>query len=267
MNIRHLFTILILSLCFINVTLSPSFADDFGDDVIDANPALEVEADYILDGEDDWESEEDVLVVNDPLREFNTAMFSFNDKVITYVFNPISKVYDAVIPRVAQKSINNIFLNIAAPKRFFNKLFQLKPKPAGIVAGRFLINSTIGLGGMFDPAKAAFKLEKQSEDFGQTLGHYGMGEGFYLVVPIMGPTTGRDILGYVGDAVFSPLTWFTYTDVDPEDAWTIAKYVRRVNNYSYNVRDNYERIVDDAFDPYTAIQHAYVQNRRKKIAD
>ncbi len=254
MKKQNLFIILFLLFSFICFTPSHIHAEDFL-------------TQDILEIEDDWESEEETVQINDPLNKFNKAMFTFNDKLITYIFNPLSKGYDMIVPRPARKCINNLFVNLAAPKRFFNNVFQKKGKSAGIVAGRFLINSTIGLGGFFDPAKAAFNLEKQSEDFGQTLGYYGMDEGFYLVVPILGPTTGRDILGYVGDAVFNPFTWLSATDVDPEDAWTVARYVRRVNNFSYNIRDNYERIVDDAFDPYTAVQHAYVQNRRKKIKE
>lgn len=269
MNIKFFKAFLLLFTCFFTLC-SPVIAQEIETSDVIAVEGEDFMAEDTFAGEEDfdsWETEQPAEVVNDPARKVNRFIFKFNDILITRIFSPLSKVYDAVIPKPAQKCVSNLFSNLKEPKRFFNNAFQLKGKDASITLGRFLINSTVGLGGFFDPAKAAFRLEKQDEDFGQTLGHYGLEEGFYFMLPILGPTTGRDILGYVGDAAFNPLSWMSWTDVDPEDAWTTARYVRRVNNFSYNVRDNYKRITKNAFDSYSALQHAYIQNRRKKIAE
>ena len=133
--------------------------------------------------------------------------------------------------------------------------------------GRLIINSTIGIGGLFDPADRVFGLKQKTEDFGQTLGHYGMGAGPYIIWPIVGPATGREFLGLAGDYAFSPFVWLSFYDVDPEEAFRIIGVVKRVNNYTHIVRDSYGRIVGSAIDPYIALQSAFIQNRNKMIKE
>lgn len=217
--------------------------------------------------EDDWDEEDETLIINDPHEGFNRKMFKFNNWAYTRVFEPLSKGYDFLIPKKVQTHINKLFDNARFPVRFFNNLFQKKVKGATTELGRFVINSSVGIGGLFDPAKAAFKLEPYKEDFGQTLGFYNVNEGSYFVWPIFGPSTRRDTIGWIGDTALNPFTWFSIYDLDPEDVLFGVRVVKRVNNFSYNVRDSYNSIVDRAIDPYTALQHAYVQNRRKKIED
>lgn len=233
-----------------------------------SNPAgaQELASEEIIFEADNWDEETSSDIVSDPVRPINKLFFRFNHTLIRYLFSPLSKGYDVIIPQVVQKKVDNIFFNIAMPKRLFNNLLQAKPKQSGVVLSRFMINTTVGIGGIFDPAKHWFELEKQKEDFGQTLGSYGMSEGFYLVLPFLGPSSARDVVGYVVDTAFNPFFWMGVYDIEPEDAFEVARVVRRVNNFSLNVRDNYESVVEDAFDPYTALQHAYVENRRKKIA-
>lgn len=216
------------------------------------------------DGDDEgWESEEERI--SDPFKSYNRPIFKFNNTIATYVLNPLSKAYDLLVPRKAQSSINNLFSNIRMPERFFNNLFQAKFKAAFTEMGRFLINSSLGLGGFFDPARAIFKLEPHDEDFGQTLGYYGMGAGPYIVWPLLGPSSGRDTIGFVVDLAFSPFTWFSILDLEPDEVFTGLRGLRHSNDYSYTVRDSYEGIMEGAIDPYIALQHAYIQNRKKRL--
>lgn len=226
-------------------------------------------ADYVDYGEDDWdlEIEEDTPVINDPHESLNRAIFAFNSVVYRYTLTPISQGYDFLLPKKVQGSIDNLFSNLAMPIRFFNNIFQGKFEAASTEMNRFLINSTLGLGGFFDPAKAVFNLQLQAEDFGQTLGYYGVGSGSYIVWPIVGPSNGRDSIGFIVDFVFSPLTWLYILHTEPDELFTAMSALRYLNNYSYNLRERYEGVIRQAIDPYIAIQHAYTQNRQKKIEE
>lgn len=219
-----------------------------------------------FDIDDDWDEYEELLV-KDPYEKYNRIMFTINNKIYKFVFSPLSKGYDFLIPKKVQGSLNNVIRLTSTPKRFFNNLFQKKPKMAFIELERLLINASLGLGGIFDPAKGIFHLEQHSEDFGQTLGSYGVGAGSYIIWPIVGPSTSRDAVGLAIDTAFSPFLWFGIYDVESQDAFKIFGITKRVNNYSYNVRDSYNRITESAIDPYIALQNAYIQNRQKRIAE
>lgn len=216
--------------------------------------------------DDEWDEYEDYSV-SDPYEKYNRKMFSINDKIYRHVFSPLAKGYNFIFPRKVQRSFNNIARFTSTPKRFFNNLFQKKFKSSFIEFERLLINATVGIGGLFDPADHFFHLQQQSEDFGQTLGYYGVEAGPYIIWPIVGPSTRRDAIGLTGDTAFSVFFWFSIYDVDPEDAFRAFSATKRVNNYTYNVRSNYERITQSAIDPYIALQHAYIQNRAKAIRE
>lgn len=220
--------------------------------------------DFSID--DEWDEYQD-FTVSDPYEKYNRKMFNFNDKIYRHVFSPLSKGFDFLFPKRVQRSFNNVVRFAGTPKRFFNNLFQKKFKSSFIEFERLLINATIGLGGLFDPADHFFHLTQQTEDFGQTLGFYGSDPGPYIIWPIIGPSTRRDAIGLMGDTAFSVLFWFSIYDVQPEDAFRAFSVTKRVNNYSYNVRSNYERITESAIDPYIALQHAYIQNRAKMIKE
>lgn len=205
--------------------------------------------------------------ITDPLEPYNRFMFKFNDAVYNAIFNPVSDVYSFLLPEVLQGSIDNFFSNIGMPVKFFNNIFQTKFERASTEVGRFLINSTIGLGGFFDPAKSEFDLETHPEDFGQTLGHYGMDTGPYIVLPILGPSNARDMVGYIVDVPMDPLFWLSVLNAEPEEVYIWLPTLEYINNYSYNIRDNYESIVEEAIEPYVAIRNAHTQNRRRKIEE
>ena len=130
----------------------------------------------------------------------NANIFEFNRQVDRFVLKPVAKGYNFVMPDLVQVGISNIFSNLRFAPRFLNNVFQGKLKGAGIEVGRFLINSTVGLAGFFDLAKEV-NLVTPDEDFGQTLGFYGVKPGPYLVLPLLPPFTVRDFTGFLGDIV------------------------------------------------------------------
>lgn len=215
---------------------------------------------------EDSNEELQVTPVKDPLQSYNRAIFVFNDKAYYYVFKPIYRGYKKVVPEKARVSVRNFYTNIKTPVRLFNCLFQGKFKGAGTEGLRFLVNSTIGLAGFFDPANSQFHLKRQEEDTGQTLARHQVKSGVYIVWPFLGPSTVRDTFGYVGDSALNPLTWISYFFLAPIEGFGTYAY-DTVNEGSIDVGDTYEKITKPAIDPYIALQDAYIQNRKKKIQE
>ena len=141
----------------------------------------------------------------DPLSGYNRAMTTFNDYVIIYGLTPVSKAYAAILPQPLRIGISNAVHNLQFPIRFVNNLLQGKGQNASNELERFIVNSTVGLGGLMDPAKHYMHIHPHEEDFGQTLGHYGVGSGAHVVIPFIGPSNVRDIAGITLDAYLSPL--------------------------------------------------------------
>ena len=217
-----------------------------------------------LDNEDSYlESETySAQLVPDPLERWNRFMFYINDGIITFVARPIHGTYTALAPKPFRTGIGNVFTNLLFPVRFANNLLQGKGTAAGQEFGKFIINSTVGLGGFIDytglnhPELA----QLDSEDFGQTLGVWGMGEGMYLYWPFLGPSNVRDTLGAAGDWAADPLTW-----LKPRwAAWSLGG-LRTVNDLD-NILDAYDTVTKSAIEPYSAARDAHVQYRRAKIA-
>ncbi|MBQ0720835.1 MAG: VacJ family lipoprotein [Gammaproteobacteria bacterium] len=141
----------------------------------------------------------------DPLEGYNRAMFSFNDKADRWVLKPVAKGYRAVTPDPVERGVSRMFSNLGEVLNIVNDLLQGKVGQAGNDGGRLLINSTIGLAGFFDVARHAGLLKSDGEDFGQTFGVWGLGEGAYVVLPFLGPSTLRDAPGLLLDGVFQPI--------------------------------------------------------------
>lgn len=196
----------------------------------------------------------------DPWEKVNRPIFTFNDKLDVYLLEPIAKGWDFVVPDRAQGAISDAFDNARFPLDFTNNLLQGKPAEAGKTLGRFLLNSTLGMAGLFDVANAV-GLPGQQEDFGQTLGVWGVGNGPYLVLPVLGPSTIRDACGR---AVDSPMrVWPFFVGTIPSIAITAAEVVnwRAINIEA--IRD----LKKDAFDYYSLVRNAYLQNRKAEVAD
>lgn len=198
--------------------------------------------------------------IADPLEPFNRAMYHFNDKLYFWFLKPVAQGYGKVVPEKARVSVDNFFTNLAFPIRFVNCLLQANFGGAAQELGRFTINTVWGIGGLLDPAASQeIQLTKQDEDFGQTLGSYGIGQGFYITWPIFGPSSPRDTVGMVGDSFLRPLTY-----VSPWYVGTGARAYDMVNDTSLRIGD-YEALKGAAIDPYVAIRDAYVQYRLKKV--
>lgn len=189
----------------------------------------------------------------DPLRPMNKAFYHVNDKLYYWVLRPVARGYKALVPRPARVSIRNLFSNLGAPGRSINCLLQGDLKGSCTELARFATNTTIGVLGLGDPAKHWLKLKLRDEDFGQTLGVWGLGMGFYLTWPLMGPSCPRDTLGALVNAALDPATFLPG-----------ASLLARINNTSLTLGD-YEDFKKSALDHYTAIRDAYNQHRRHAV--
>lgn len=159
----------------------------------------------------EFSDDEYIARINDPWEGFNRNMYKFNYNFDKYVFLPVVSGYEFITPAAVQTGVSNFFSNIREIRTLTNDIFQLRGMDSLTTLGRFVTNSTIGLGGLFDPA-TSFGLKRQAEDFGQTLGYWGVSSGNYLVLPILGPSSVRDTGGY---AVDSAIYYSIYYSIDP----------------------------------------------------
>jgi phospholipid-binding lipoprotein MlaA len=192
----------------------------------------------------------------DPWEGFNETTFEFNRNLDRYILKPVAKGYNWITPDEIQIMISNGFDNISFVPRFVNSLLQGKVGGAGRELGRFLINSTAGVGGLFDPAKDVFGIQKSREDFGQTLCVWGAGTGPYVIVPFLEPLTVRDGIGKGVDGFMDPLAYFL------PFIWErlALKVGDIVNERSLNL-DLFQGFEESVIDMYSAVRHAYLQRR------
>jgi len=209
-------------------------------------------------------SEEPAETIADPIEPVNRAFFKFNDRLYFWGLKPAATGYKAVIPEDARLGVRNFFSNLTTPVRLVNCLLQARFKGAGIETARFVINTIYGLVGFVDTAKKEFKIEKQEADFGQTLGIWGMGPGFYLDLPILGPSSLRDGLGFAVDTVFNPQTYLAIVSIGAGYANTGGWILDKINEASLTLGE-YESLKKAALDPYIAVREAYHQHRQSKI--
>jgi len=195
----------------------------------------------------------------DPLAPFNEQMFKFNLNLDKYVVLPVAKGWAAIAPVPVRQSVSNFFDNVGVIPRFANNLFQLRLQAANDEVMRFAINTTLGVGGLFDVADSWFGLKENKDDFGLTLGHYGVPPGPYLVLPFFGPSTIRDTAGMFADGAMNPLDyltpWYVYI---PANA---TRYALSGINYRSLHLNLFEEVDRYAIDLYGSVQDAYMQNR------
>lgn len=193
----------------------------------------------------------------DPWESFNRPIFRFNDTLDTYALKPIAQGYQAVTPQFLEDGIHNVFGNIGDVGNLANNVLQGKLHDAGVDTGRLIFNTTFGLLGFFDVAKH-MGLQKNDEDFGQTLGVWGLNSGPYLVIPFLGPSTVRDATGRVPDSLLTP---YPYIDHVPT-----RNVTRGVNVIDTRARLlSAERLISG--DKYIFIRNAYLQSREFKVKD
>jgi len=231
----------------------------------EASSASSVTSDPDLFAEDNWTEAEPVEVyVADPLEPINRIFFTFNDKFYFWLIKPVSRGYAVVIPEPVREGIGNFFFNLRTPKRLANNLLQGKLRRSGEELSRFAINTTIGIVGLWDPARHWYNLTASNEDLGQTLGKFGLPDGIYICWPFLGPSNLRDSLGYAGDYFLDPVNYLAINNETPEALGVKAE--ETVNRTSLRLGD-YEALVEGSFDPYSAIRDGYTQRRHSKIKD
>lgn len=216
---------------------------------------------------DDYNDDDEPFVtktatIADPIEPVNRAMHQFNDKLYFWLVKPVALGYKAVLPEPARISVSNFYFHMKFPIRLVNCLLQADFSGAGQEVGRFTINTLWGIGGLLDPAaQKEIDLSKQDTDFGQTLALYGVGHGFYIVWPVLGPSSPRDSLNIAGEWFLDPLSYFTpwYTSLG-------KRPLQVINAASLRIGD-YESLIGAAIDPYIAIRDAYIQYRMSKAEE
>jgi len=216
--------------------------------------------DDLFDLEEEFEAAEAEPVI-DPLSGYNRVMTQINDKVYFWALKPVSQGYRAVVPEGGRLAVGHFFRNLLMPVRFVNNLLQLKLKQAGTELTRFIVNSTVGVLGFGDPAGDYFGLQAYPEDFGQTLGHYGIGSGFHIVLPLLGPSNLRDTFGLIPDYYLDPVSHIEHS----ETALAVKAY-KSVNHTSLHIGE-YESLKNDAVDLYTFLRDGYEQRREQQIKE
>jgi phospholipid-binding lipoprotein MlaA len=226
------------------------------------NEATEDDDEYDDEYDDDDEYAEDVILIPDPWIEMNRGLLTFNDRLYFWLLKPVARGYGYIIPQELRQGIVNAFYNIRFPVRFINCLLQGKFRKSGYEFGQFFINSTAGCLGLLNPAANYPHLQPSKEDLGQTFAVWGFGNGAYVMLPFLGPSSLRDGLGRLGDTFLDPIWWV------PVDIWTSIgiRAGEAVNETSLRIGE-YEALKEAALDPYVMIRNAYVQNRNKLIAE
>ena len=203
---------------------------------------------------------------NDPWSGWNHGAQKFNDNIDQFVLKPVAKGYQFITPKFLNDGITNIFSNVNDIGVTFNDLFQMKFAQGGQDAGRFLINSTVGVGGFMDVANK-YDLPKHKEDFGQTLGYWGVPSGNYLVLPFLGPSSPRDTLGLVGDAFLNPVTYISIFGNSTVNAITAGTKALNVIDRRDELMTNEKILNEGAVDRYDFLKNSYQQNREYLIKD
>jgi len=202
---------------------------------------------------------EQTVEIADPLEPVNRLLFGINDALYFWVAKPVTETYEGLMPMPARIGIRNFFNNLTTPVRYVNCLLQGKGEAAGAELDRFLINTTAGVLGFGDPALDKHGIEPVEEDLGQTLAVHGFDDGFYIVLPLLGPSTLRDGIGMVGDLFLNPVFY-----VDPTEVAVGISAGKYVNAESFHIGE-YETFKSAAVDPYIAVRQAYIQYRKKQI--
>lgn len=232
-------------------------------DISDENEEDEEElSDEELDELDEEENDDVTVVESDPLYYFNVSMFHVTDKTYYWVLKPLAQCYRFVMPEMVRIWVRNFFYNLGMPVRFVGNLLQFKLKDASKELGRFLLNSTVGILGFGNPSGYFESLTPTAEDIGQAFGKWGIGEGFFIFLPFLGPSTLRDSVSLAGEMFLDPVY---YTKLNTIEHLSITGF-KYVNNVSLQL-GTYEAIKEAALDPYEAIRDGYLQRRRKEVAD
>ncbi len=198
---------------------------------------------------------------SDPFEPVNRAVFSFNLTADEYVLRPVAKGYDAVMPDLARTGVRNFFSNLSYPTVMVNDLLQLKFKQFGSDTCRLVVNTLIGWGGLFDVA-TKIGLPAHDEDFGQTLGYWGVGQGWYLMLPFLGPSNNRDLIGAIGDWQTSPMTYIG----DQHWEYGVGAGVLQAVDGRASLLGA-DKMLEQQIDKYVFVRSIYLQDRLGRVYD
>jgi len=200
----------------------------------------------------------------DPIEGINRGIYKFNDVTDKAIFKPVAKGYKAVAPTPVRTGINNFFNNLRTITSIFNNLLQFKFADAFSETGRFVINTTFGIAGFIDVA-GMDNIPVHKEDFGQTMGHWGVGSGAYLVLPFLGPSSVRDTAGLVFDtATTDPITYtHNIGEVELHNQLRAAQFIDKRTE----LLDATDLVDEASLDPYAFMRDAYLQRRENLVKD
>jgi phospholipid-binding lipoprotein MlaA len=227
--------------------------------------------DPYLGAEDFYEEDlEGTISVSDPLEPINRLTYGFNDFVYMRLVQPLADGYQAITPDPVEEGASNFFSNLKYPVRLAGNLLQGRFEGAWVETGRFAVNSTLGVAGIFTPADEMQGFEPiPKEDIGQALGSWGIGEGPYLVLPLLGPSNVRDFVGYLGDRTVDPfsepLSLTNEHNWDWNWEWEAALSATEFTVRSPSLIERYIQMKGSSIDPYSALKNGYTQFRRKAI--
>jgi phospholipid-binding lipoprotein MlaA len=214
------------------------------------------------DFEEDDEYEDTIVQINDPLYRLNYEFFLINDGLYVAILRPMAKGYNAVVPSEIRICVKNFFYNLRFPIRFVNCLLQAKGRKAIEEFATFFLNSTVGFAGIGDVASHYESLPPSPEDLGQTLAVWGADDGFYIMYPILGPSSLRDSARFIDSFFLDPISWL---DLDWKTKYGILAY-DKFNELSLSIGD-IDALREAALDLYVGMRDAYVEHRNKLIAE
>lgn len=201
---------------------------------------------------------EDGAVLSDPFEPVNRGVFAFNEVVDNAVLQPVARAYRFLVPEYGRQRVTNVLSNLTMPVVFLNSVLQGDPGNAFSSLFSFVLNSTLGIGGIFDFAGANTDLKVNREDFGQTLGVWGVGPGAYIMLPIIGPSSARDTVGMVADWFSDP---FNYAD----NEIVITRTVLRTIDARAGTLDLTDEVYRTSLDPYATFRSGYLQKREAMV--
>lgn len=202
--------------------------------------------------------------VNDPYEQTNREVHEFNKDFDRRVFRPVSQAYGFVLPVYVRDKINNVSYHFSLPGEIINDSLQANGTDAVHNFFRFLLNTTVGVLGIFDPA-TSFGIERRETDFGETLFVWGVGEGAYLELPLYGPSTQRDFSGEVVDLFLNPLTVVTLSP--PESFIPPTFFIAEVTDFRFEFTDSIDQVLYESADSYAQSRLVYLENRRFELGD
>ncbi len=210
-------------------------------------------------GDDEWDDTAEVKI-HDPIEPVNRGIFWFNHQLYTYVAKPFSTAYEFIFPDLVRRGIRNVYDNVRFPVRFVNHTLQGRLDRTAKETGKFVLNTTAGVGGIMKPSEKIPALaEVPRADTGQTFAKWGVPHGPYLVFPVLGPTTCRELVGTAGDTALNPLSWISL--LFPGAAWTVGVTAPGGAHGVPEQMDTYDAATKDALDPYISARTGYIQYR------